>query len=96
MNALERVQAVLGLDYAGIDFGLSVKGEVLLFEANAPMVVSPPPADGRWSYRQLAYERIAAAIRNMLTERALASERSMFGTQPPTPSTDGTVLAPRY
>ena len=36
------VQAVLGLDYAGIDFGLNPNGEILLFEANATMVVKHP------------------------------------------------------
>jgi aromatic-L-amino-acid/L-tryptophan decarboxylase len=70
MHALERIQSVLGLDYGGIDFGLSAKGEVLLFEANATMVVNPPEPDARWSYRQPAYERISAAIQKMLTDRA--------------------------
>ncbi len=70
INALDRVQSVLGLDYGGIDFGLSAKGEVLLFEANATMVVNPPEPDERWNYRRPAYERIATAIQKMLTVRA--------------------------
>ncbi|HXW90294.1 MAG TPA: pyridoxal-dependent decarboxylase [Terriglobales bacterium] len=70
MNALERIQSVLGLDYGGIDFGLSAKREVLLFEANATMVVNPPEPDARWNYRRPAYERISAAIQKMLTDRA--------------------------
>jgi glutathione synthase/RimK-type ligase-like ATP-grasp enzyme len=67
MEGLARIQATLGLDYAGIDFGLSATGEVLVFEANATMVVNPPEPDERWAYRRPAVERIFAAIRRMLT-----------------------------
>jgi glutamate/tyrosine decarboxylase-like PLP-dependent enzyme/Tfp pilus assembly protein PilF len=67
MEALTRIQSTLALDYAGIDFGLSGAGDVLLFEANATMVVNPPEADERWAYRRPAVERIFAAVRRMLT-----------------------------
>ncbi len=42
-RALAEIQAVLALDYGGIDFGLTAAGgEVLFFEANATyMVVNP-------------------------------------------------------
>jgi aromatic-L-amino-acid/L-tryptophan decarboxylase len=70
MTALERIQSVLGLDYAGIDFGLNAKGEVLVFEANATMVVNPPDADARWNYRMPAYQRIHTSIQKMLLGRA--------------------------
>jgi glutathione synthase/RimK-type ligase-like ATP-grasp enzyme len=66
MDALAHIQSTLGLDYAGIDFGLSATGDVLLFEANATMVVNPPEPDERWAYRRPAVERIFAAVRNML------------------------------
>ena len=66
-EALSRIQATLGLDYAGIDFGLSAAGDLLLFEANATMVVNPPEPDPRWAYRRPAVERIFAAVRRMLT-----------------------------
>jgi glutathione synthase/RimK-type ligase-like ATP-grasp enzyme len=64
--ALEQIQGALGLDYAGIDFGLSANGDVLLYEANATMVVNPPEPDERWAYRRPAVERIFAAVRRML------------------------------
>ena len=67
MQALAGIQATLGLDYGGIDFGLSAEGNVLLFEANATMVVNPPEPDQRWAYRRPAVERIFAAVRRMLT-----------------------------
>ena len=67
MQALAQIQVTLGLDYAGIDFGLSATGDLLLFEANATMVVNPPEPDQRWAYRRPAVERIFAAVRRMLT-----------------------------
>jgi aromatic-L-amino-acid decarboxylase len=70
MGALQAIQFALGLDYGGIDFGLNAKGEVLVFEANATMVVNPPDPDERWSYRLPAYQRIHAAVQNMLIKRA--------------------------
>lgn len=72
MEALAQIQTTLGLDYAGIDFGLSASGEILLFEANATMVVNPPEPDERWAYRRPAVDRIFAAVRKMLTSRAAA------------------------
>ena len=67
MDALKQIQAILGLDYGGVDFGLSVASDLLLFEANATMVVNPPEPDERWAYRRPAVERIFAAVRTMLT-----------------------------
>jgi glutamate/tyrosine decarboxylase-like PLP-dependent enzyme len=66
MEGLAAIQRTLALDYAGIDFGLNAAGEVLLFEANATMVVNPPESDARWAYRRAAVERIFAAVRRML------------------------------
>jgi len=70
MTALAEIQRRLGLDYAGIDFGLSPTGEILLFEANATMVVNPPEPEEKWAYRRPAVERIYAAVRRMLMARA--------------------------
>lgn len=71
MQALGEIQAMLGLDYGGIDFGLSAAGEVLFFEANATMVVNPPEPDPRWNYRRPAVDRVFAAVRAMLTFSAI-------------------------
>jgi tetratricopeptide (TPR) repeat protein len=70
MAALAEIQNVLGLDYAGIDFGLNAAGEVLLFEANATMTVLPPERDRRWDYRRAAVQRIEEAVRKMLIDKA--------------------------
>jgi hypothetical protein len=72
ISALERVQAALGLDYGGIDFGLNQQGEVLLFEANATMVVEQPDDDPRWDYRRAAVARIHEGVREMLMRNATA------------------------
>ena len=74
MNALGRIQAVLGLDYAGIDFGMNAHGELLVFEANAAMAVNPPDPGERWNYRRAAYSRIHAAVQKMLIGMALRGE----------------------
>jgi hypothetical protein len=65
--ALERVAAALGLDYAGMDFAIGADGRVLLFEANATMVINPPEPDPIWDYRRPAIERALAAARALIT-----------------------------
>jgi hypothetical protein len=72
MAALSRIQRVLGLDYGGVDFGLTPDGSLLLFEANATMVVNPPDADPMWDYRRPAVAAALKAARGML-ERLAAS-----------------------
>jgi hypothetical protein len=71
MAALAHIQAALGLDYAGVDFGLGQGGELLLFEANATMVVNPPGPEPMWDYQRAPVQRILDAARGMV--RAAAS-----------------------
>jgi hypothetical protein len=68
--ALERIRDLLGLDYAGVDFGLGPRGDVLLFEANATMVVNPPDPDERWAYRRTAIARILDAVTAMILRKS--------------------------
>jgi hypothetical protein len=70
MAGLHAIAGALGLDYAGVDFGLGPDGEVLLFEANATMVVNPPDPDPRWDYRRAPVDRILAATRALLLGHA--------------------------
>ena len=74
MQALESIRDRLGLDYAGIDFGLDEEGRVLFFEANAAMTIHPPPPDERWTFRRAPVARILDAARGMLRKRAGAAE----------------------
>jgi hypothetical protein len=67
--ALERISAVLDLDYGGIDFAVNAQGDVLLFEANATMVMIPLAPDEKWAYRRPAFAAVFSAVRTMLTNR---------------------------
>jgi hypothetical protein len=67
--ALERIRAAIGLEYLGIDFGIDVAGRVVVFEANATMIVLPPPPDTIWDYRRSPVEHITGAVRAMLLAR---------------------------
>jgi Flp pilus assembly protein TadD/glutathione synthase/RimK-type ligase-like ATP-grasp enzyme len=68
--ALDRIRTEIGLDYGGVDFGVGRSGELLLFEANATMVVIAPDADARWAYRRAAVTRILDAVVAMIMDRA--------------------------
>ncbi len=69
-RALQRVQHLLGLDYAGADFTLGPSGELVVFEANATMVVPAPPEGEHFAYRREPIERIVHAFGQMVTQRA--------------------------
>jgi hypothetical protein len=71
MAALERINATLDLDYAGIDFAVNAGGDILFFEANATMVMVPLSADPKWDYRRLAFDAVFTAVRAMLLARAI-------------------------
>jgi len=70
MAALAAVCDALDLDYAGVDFGLSRDGDLLLFEANATMVIASPDPDPRWAYRRTAITRVIDAVIAMIRQRA--------------------------
>jgi hypothetical protein len=70
MRGLAAVAETLGLDYAGVDFALAQDGSVLLFEANATMVVGRPGPEPHWDYRRPAIDRVLAAMRELLLLRA--------------------------
>lgn len=71
MAALKAIQETLGLDYAGVDFGLSANGDIILFEANATMVVNPPDPDPLWTYRRKYVDNIYTAVQQMLIDPKL-------------------------
>src|SRR5262249_48959467 len=70
MRALAGIQAPLGPRYAGIDFGLSPPGELLLFEANATMVTAKPDSAAQWNYRRGAIDRVLEAVVAMIMRKA--------------------------
>jgi glutathione synthase/RimK-type ligase-like ATP-grasp enzyme len=69
-RALQGIRDALGLDYAGIDFGVNADGDLLLFEANATMVIAVPDNDERWAYRRTAITKILDAVVAMLRQAA--------------------------
>ncbi len=81
--ALERIRDRLGLDYAGIDFAVNAAGEVVVFEANATMVVAVPGNDERWAYRRNPVERVIDAARAMVLANARTRDAlAMIAGQP--------------
>lgn len=68
--ALAAIGRAMGLDYAGVDFGLRADGALLLFEANATMVINPPDPDPIWDYRRAPIGRALDAAKAMLVKRA--------------------------
>ena len=76
MVALAGIRDALGLDYAGIDFGLGPDGDLLLFEANATMVIAAPDPDERWAYRRTAIVRIIDAVVAMIREKAAGAGKA--------------------
>ena len=50
----------------GIDFALDRAGRVVVFEANATMIVLPPGPEPIWDYRRAPVERALDAARNLL------------------------------
>ncbi len=73
MTALEAIRDELGLDYGGVDFGIQAgTGDVIVYEANATMVVLPPPPDPRFEYRRPANTAAIEAARELIRSRALA------------------------
>jgi len=69
--SLERINAELGLDYGGIDFGVDAAGNVLVYEANATMAVFPAPPDERFDYRRPAVARVLAAAHALVRTRGI-------------------------
>jgi hypothetical protein len=70
IHALERIRDLLGLDYGGIDFALDGNGNVILFEANATMVVPSPDQGPQWLYRAGPVRRVQDAVHRMILKAA--------------------------
>jgi hypothetical protein len=84
LRALTAVRDELGLDYGGIDFALDAARNVIVFEANATMVILPPSADPRSAYRVAPVQRAQEAVRGMLLSRARSSGGAARHSSPST------------
>jgi tetratricopeptide (TPR) repeat protein len=70
MATLAALGDAIDLDYFGMDFCLGTDGNILLFEANATMVLHPPTHEALWDYRRAATERAVQATRRLFIERS--------------------------
>lgn len=70
--AVRAIGERLDLDYAGVDFTLTGAGEVLVFEANATMLVHPEDGDGEFAAKNPYVEAIISAFQQMLARMAAA------------------------
>lgn len=69
LAALGEIGKTLDLDYAGIDFTLLPDGRVLVFEANATMLVHRERNDGPLAPKNANVQRIVTAFEDLLTLR---------------------------
>ncbi|MDB5460776.1 MAG: repeat-containing protein YrrB [Caulobacteraceae bacterium] len=65
MAAVSAIGERLDLDYAGVDFSILPDGRVLVFEANATMLVHPE-GEGEFAYKNPFVERITAAFQALI------------------------------
>ncbi|MGH7102858.1 MAG: tetratricopeptide repeat protein [Acetobacteraceae bacterium] len=70
MAALSEIGDRLALDFAGVDFSILPDGRLLVFEANATMLVHPEPEPGPLAYRNDAVARILEAFQTMVRRRS--------------------------
>ena len=70
VTALGAICDTLGLDYAGVDFAVNSSGDLLLFEANATMVIADPGSDPRWAYRRESISAVIDAVVAMIRSKA--------------------------
>ncbi len=64
--AIARIGRQLGLDYCGLDFSILPHGQVLVFEANATMLVHPEDEAGPLAYKNPAVQAIIDAFQTRL------------------------------
>ena len=69
MDAIEAIGRKLDLDYCGVDFSILADGRVLVFEANATMLVHPEDECSVLSYKNPFIERIFKAFDALMTSR---------------------------
>jgi Flp pilus assembly protein TadD len=68
-DAICAIAQRLDLDYAGIDFSILPDGRVLVFEANATMLVHPEPDGGALAHKNSHVNAIIGAFEQMLVAR---------------------------
>ena len=85
MAAIWEIGRRLGLDYAGVDFTLLPDGRLLVFEANATMLVHPE-RHPKLAYKNPFVARIVEAFEALLAARSALAGESAGATQETNPS----------
>jgi tetratricopeptide (TPR) repeat protein len=67
MAAVAAIGRRLDLDYCGVDFSVLADGSVLVFEANATMLVHPETEDSPMAFKNRYVQRILDAFSTMIT-----------------------------
>jgi hypothetical protein len=75
---LRAIRDTIGLDYWGIDCGLDREGRIVVFEANATMLVHTQFQ--KFPYKRTAVARIKRAFDAMLERRAALARHMQGGT----------------
>jgi tetratricopeptide (TPR) repeat protein/glutathione synthase/RimK-type ligase-like ATP-grasp enzyme len=65
-EAIDSIGRRLDLDFCGVDFGIGAGGELVVFEANATMLIHPEPAAGPLSFKNAGVLRIVATMQELL------------------------------
>jgi hypothetical protein len=66
MRAAAAIGERIGLDFCGLDFSVLPDGQILVFEANAAMLVHPEAPDGPFAHKNRHVERIVDAFQRLL------------------------------
>jgi len=66
--AITAIGQRLGLEFAGVDFAMLPDGRVLIFEANATMLIHPENPDGPLAHKNAAVGNIVGAMRRKLQQ----------------------------
>lgn len=72
-QALETMAQRLNLDFGGVDFSILQDGKLLLFEANATMLVHPETYSKELKFKNVFVQRILDAFDQLLDRRILST-----------------------
>jgi glutathione synthase/RimK-type ligase-like ATP-grasp enzyme len=69
-DALDEISAAIPLEYFGIDCAIARDGRLLLFEADAAMLVHGTDPPDLYPYKRAGFERIQTALMELLSKRS--------------------------
>jgi len=66
MDAIEKIGRAMDLDFCGVDFSLLPDGRVLVFEANATMLIHPEDSNGILQHKNVFVQQIFDAFNRLV------------------------------